>query len=194
MAFLLFLASLLIMASIFSNYGYLGLLFFLLSYYRNNEYRIGEFKKLLDYSISDQSNNLSDYHTVCRTRIDIDWSKNHLLYSPFFNRPWFQVSTPPVGWWRVRTARCLVRYESLQGKIFKKTIKVQNKFLNFILLSRIKNLVIKSYHWFIFTYKKMFFFQRIHYVLYCVEERSKENHARVPFVGIGSSKPSRIST
>jgi hypothetical protein len=36
------------------------LCFFLLSNYRNIEYRFGEFKKLLDYRISDQGLNLSD--------------------------------------------------------------------------------------------------------------------------------------
>ncbi len=35
--------------------------FFLLSNYRNIEYRIGELTKLLDYRISDQGLNLSDY-------------------------------------------------------------------------------------------------------------------------------------
>jgi hypothetical protein len=34
---------------------------FLLSNYWNIEYRIGEFKKLTDYRISDQGLNLSDY-------------------------------------------------------------------------------------------------------------------------------------
>jgi hypothetical protein len=39
----------------------IGLYFYLLSNYRNIEYRIGEFKKLSDYRISDQGLNLSDY-------------------------------------------------------------------------------------------------------------------------------------
>ncbi len=37
--------------------------FFLLSNYQNIEYRIGEFKNLSDYWISDQGLNLSDYRT-----------------------------------------------------------------------------------------------------------------------------------
>jgi hypothetical protein len=72
MAFLLLLASLLIRPC-YSWWLYIldctmvhitisiGLLFFLLSNYRNIENRIGKFKKLLDYRISDLSLNLSDY-------------------------------------------------------------------------------------------------------------------------------------
>ncbi len=39
----------------------IGLLFFQLSDYWNIEYRIGDFKKLSDYRVSDQGLNLSDY-------------------------------------------------------------------------------------------------------------------------------------
>jgi hypothetical protein len=74
--FLLLLASLHFLVSLFylvalhvtdyktiklSDYGFRIVIFFLLSDYRNVEYRIGELKKPSDYRISDLGLNLSDY-------------------------------------------------------------------------------------------------------------------------------------
>jgi hypothetical protein len=59
LAFLLLTAFLLLLSDYRTRA--IGLSFFLLSNFRDIEYRIGEFKKLSDYRILDQGLNLSDY-------------------------------------------------------------------------------------------------------------------------------------
>jgi hypothetical protein len=51
------------------------MLFFLLSDYRNIEYRAGEFLQLSDYQISDQGHNISDYRISDSNRL----RKNYYL-------------------------------------------------------------------------------------------------------------------
>jgi hypothetical protein len=70
----------------------IGLLFFLLSNYRNIENRIGKFKKLLDYRISDLGLNLSEYRIsdsektidclLCNSAADLS-SRSHFYLAPF---------------------------------------------------------------------------------------------------------------